>query len=952
MRTKAVLTCLSKCYLEVETERTFVNEVQLTRLGEERFENFSSIFPNAGKQLGISPRGCGVRFSPVRGGFGEVGVLRLCLGAGGSGGRGRKAVGPGGGRGAVHPGGWGGVAVGVGVCAHPGGGVCVRPDPLRALSARRRSAVSRRGPTPPLVGSGTSFDASAPSTPWWRASLWFTFLHPGLSARNIVPPDAQEDALGYCVVQEEASPYSLVNICLNTLIANLEKLCSERPDGSLCLPEHWRFPQEVADRFLGVMTWEGKLTDRTASIFEGNQLKLKLANIQRAKLSTAAFIKAFCHHKLIELDATAVNSDLSVPDILRGLCSNSWIQQNLRCLLLDSTSIPGETRKLFFGQLTGLRVLSVFNVCFYSEDLANVSQLPRLESLDISNTLVTNISALLTCKDRLKSLTMHYLKCLTMTSPQILAVIRELKYLLHLDISDHKQLKSDLAFHLLQQKDILPNVVSLDISGASYITDQAVEVFIQQRPAMQFIGLLATDAGFSDFYTTEQSLRVAGGANMNQISEALSRYRNRSCFMKEALYKLFAETFSMQITMPAMLKLVTIGMRNHPLDLPVQFTASACALNLTRQGLAKGMPVRLLSEVTCLLFKALKNFPHYQQLQKNCLLSLTNSRILVDVPFDRFDAAKFVMKWLCKHENPKMQTMAVSIISILALQLSPEQTAQLKEELFRAIRELLAIVKQKMAENLDDVTLLFTLKALWNLTDESPAACKHFIENEGLALFIHVLETFSDSAIQSKVLGLLNNVAEVKELSSSLVTEDVVKHISSLLHSKEMEVSYLAAGVIAHLASDKQLWISRDLQRHTLLQDLHATIQNWPSTSCKMTALVTYRSFKAFFPLLGNFSQPEVQLWALWAMYHVCSKNPSKYCKMLVEEEGLQLLSDIQEHQRADPQVLQFATSILDDFRMHFMNYQKHSFCQLPSTLEPSEMLPLPSYLDCCTESH
>lgn len=27
------------------------------------------------------------------------------------------------------------------------------------------------------------------------------FLHPGLSPRNIVPPDAQKDALGWCVVQ-------------------------------------------------------------------------------------------------------------------------------------------------------------------------------------------------------------------------------------------------------------------------------------------------------------------------------------------------------------------------------------------------------------------------------------------------------------------------------------------------------------------------------------------------------------------------------------------------------------------------------------------------------------------------------------------------------------------------------------------------------------------------------
>ncbi|XP_027962732.1 protein zyg-11 homolog A [Eumetopias jubatus] len=753
------------------------------------------------------------------------------------------------------------------------------------------------------------------------------FLHPGLSPRTIVPPDAQKDALGCCVVQEEASPYSLVNICLNVLIANLEKLCSERSDGTLCLPEHWSFPQEVADRFLGVMTWQGKLTDRTASIFQGNQMKLKLVNIQKAKISAAAFTKAFCHHKVIELDATAVHTDLPIPDIISGLCSNSWIQQNLRCLLLDSASIPRDSRLLFFGQLIGLRILSVFNVCFHSEDLANVSQLPKLESLDISNTLVTNISALLTCKDRLKSLTMHYLKCLTMTKPQILAVIRELKCLLHLDISDHRQLKSDLAFHLLQQKGILPHLVSLDISGGSCITDGAVELFIRQRPAMQFVGLLATDAGYSDFFTAKQGLRVAGGANMSQISEALSRYRNRSCFMKEALYRLFTETFSMQVTMPAILKLVAVGMRNHPLDLPVQFTASACTLNLTRQGLARGMPVRLLSEVTCLLFKALKNFPHYQQLQKNCLLSLTNSRILVDVPFDRFDAAKFVMRWLCKHENPKMQTMAVSITSILALQLSPEQTAQLKEELLMAVKELLAIVKQKTTENLDDVTLLFTLKALWNLTDESPAACNHFMENQGLTTFIQVLETFSESAIQSKVLGLWNNIAEVRELSSKLVTEDVLKHISSLLHSKEMEVSYFAAGIIAHLTSDKQPWMSHVLQRSALLQDLYATIQNWPSSSCKMTALVTYRSFKAFFPLLGNFSQPAVQLWALWAMYHVCSKNPSKYCKMLVEEEGLQLLCDIQKHSEADPQAQQIAASILDDFRMHFMNYQRPLLC-------------------------
>lgn len=39
-----------------------------------------------------------------------------------------------------------------------------------------------------------------------------------------------------------------------------------------------------------------------------------------------------------------------------------------------------------------------------------------------------------------------------------------------------------------------------------------------------------------------------------------------------------------------------------------------------------------------------------------------------------------------------------------------------------------------------DATLKFTLSALWNLTDESPTTCRHFIENQGLDLFVKVLE--------------------------------------------------------------------------------------------------------------------------------------------------------------------------------------------------------------------
>lgn len=56
-------------------------------------------------------------------------------------------------------------------------------------------------------------------------------------------------------------------------------------------------------------------------------------------------------------------------------------------------------------------------------------------------------------------------------------------------------------------------------------------------------------------------------------------------------------------------------MRNHPLDLAVQLTASACVLNLTRQGLAAGVPVRLLSSVIQLLLKAMETFPEQRQVR-------------------------------------------------------------------------------------------------------------------------------------------------------------------------------------------------------------------------------------------------------------------------------------------------------------------------------------------------
>uniref|UniRef100_A0A674EXR5 Zyg-11 family member, cell cycle regulator n=1 Tax=Salmo trutta TaxID=8032 RepID=A0A674EXR5_SALTR len=721
-----------------------------------------------------------------------------------------------------------------------------------------------------------------------------------------------------CVFQDEASPASLTDLCLSYVSGNLERFCAKHVDGSLCLRDSLLFPQELADQLLAKMATEGLLNDSTVGVFRSCEyLRLRRACIRTARISAEAFQRALCPHRLLELDAARVNADLTISDILQGLASNKHCQESLQRLVLTGLTMSSleEPSRHRFSSLQGLRSLSLANVDFYDAGLADVCSLPRLESLDLSNTSVTNLSPLLGLRERLRSLTLHQLKRLEMSTAQLLAVIGQLEALQHLDISDDKQFTSDVARQLLGEPGILPALVSLDVSGRKQVTDAAVKAFVEERPGMTFVGLLATDAGFSDFLNGEGILKVTGEANETQICESLHRYSERDGFVREALFHLFSLTHVMEKPRPDILKLVILGMKNHPATLNVQLAASACVFNLTKQDLAAGMPVRLLGTVTQLLLEAMRTFPNHQQLQKNCLLSLCSDRILQEVPFNRFEAAKLVMQWLCNHEDQNMQRMAVAIISILAAKLSTEQTAQLGAELF-IVKQLLHIVCQKATQGGVDATLKFTLSALWNLTDESPTTCRHFIENQGLELFIKVLESFpSESSIQQKVLGLLNNIAEVGELHEELMVQSFLDHICSLLHSPEVEVSYFAAGILAHLTSrGEAAWTLSITLRSDLLEQLHSAILKWQTPECEMVA---YRSFNPFFPLLECFHTPGVQLWAAWAMQHVCSKNAPRYCSMLLEEGGLQQLEKVQTHPDTHADVMRLTDGILESLQRH-----------------------------------
>ena len=98
------------------------------------------------------------------------------------------------------------------------------------------------------------------------------------------------------------------------------------------------------------------------------------------------------------------------------------------------------------------------------------------------------------------------------------------------------------------------------------------------------------------------------------------------------------------------------------------------------------------------------------------------------------------------------------------------------------MKKLLELVRHHVAAGQVNITLKFTLSALWNLTDESPSTCSVFLNEGGMVLFLLVLSTFpNDVSIETKVLGLLNNIAEVRELRETILVDGFVSQLRYVL---------------------------------------------------------------------------------------------------------------------------------------------------------------------------
>uniref|UniRef100_A0A8C5CXQ4 Protein zyg-11 homolog n=1 Tax=Gadus morhua TaxID=8049 RepID=A0A8C5CXQ4_GADMO len=679
---------------------------------------------------------------------------------------------------------------------------------------------------------------------------------------------------------------SLCDLCLSRVCWSLEQLCDSRADGSLRLRRAPSLPTETADQLLHKMTVEGLLNDRTVAIFrDGKAFRLRRAFIRGGPVSPGAFRLALCPHRLQELDASRLaEGHASGAEVLAALLTNPELTSSLQMLSLAGLQLgwdplgpdggpsvraagPSVRTVGGFSSLRALRTLNLADTGLTDAALEEVCSLPLLESLDLSRGAVTSLAPLLGCRATLRSLTAHGLHGLRRlpvvmpAAPGVPSVLIRLSQLRHLDLSDDR-------FEGAPDEEglILPALVSLDVSGRKAVTERVVRAFVKARPSLVFLGLLATGGSACEVLTSRENLKVTGDANETQVCEALRRYKERECFLHEALSKLITGL------MTSDLQLVLAGMRSHPSSLQVQLVASACVFSLTTQDLAEAMAPRLLAAAVDQLLLSMQSFPSHAQVQKNCILALCSDYILLEISFNRYLATKLVMTWLSSHDDPTLQKMAVAIISVLVAKLSTEETTQLGTDV-SIIRQLLGVVQQRASLGVVDNTLRFALSALWNLTDGSPAAGRHFVQCQGLELYVEVLESYcSEPSVQQKVLGLLNNLAEVEELQGDLMEEDLLDYVLSVLGDPRVgvEVRYFAGGFLAQLSSRPKAWTLRQ----ELLETIHQQLVGVPAEK----EMVSYRCFTPFLPLLRTSQPAGVQLWAAWALHLVCSHNGMPCC--------------------------------------------------------------------------
>ncbi|CAL2031339.1 CBN-ZYG-11 protein [Caenorhabditis brenneri] len=713
-----------------------------------------------------------------------------------------------------------------------------------------------------------------------------------------------------------------------SVIPRLSRLTTERVAeliGNDELPEfNHQLVASCSNDIFEVLRRKKKLSHRTLATmcsstrFQLNKIDLMGNKVELADLELCAN-QNLVSFRLGDIDYFPNTNKIQVAEVLDTALNRTTRQQLRHLDLSGRLRITSNWPQYVARKLPRLESLAFANRNTANDTLAQIgASLLNLRFLDISSTCVTDISCISSLQN-LEVLIMYNLNILKGDVTETLSNLRKLRVL---DISrkvntDYLQETSqdahlDLALGIynrsveaIESGTATPwaELRAIDMSGLSIVqfgTDRAlafVEKIIEAHPKLEQISLLATPLDSSLIEIPNRKLQVINTVSRKSILHALAHYAglDRPAFITHTLHSVYYQLQSgydkfSQEELKECLRLVCIAMEQGLSTLPVQIAGSACLYHLCKMKRIKRLSVKEVNACIERSLDAAEQYRSMTQLQKNVWLTICNDYLLHLEGIDFYRTCKVALDTMLLNRDASVERMTIAIVSIVTPKMRPAEAKALTSET-KYVHHLVKIMNDYLEAYTRDFrigherdndnalyTLKFTLSALWNLTDECPGTCRAFLEAGGVGIAFRILKAFDyHGNVQTKVLGILNNLAEVEELHlgqlckyeyiSVLISclDGLFNEVDSKGRYREVERSYFAAGILANLLTNTDGWES-EKQREEACDKLLELIEQYPVLP---SAMVSYKSFMPFCRIVQESKSNGAIMWCLWGVHHV-----------------------------------------------------------------------------------
>ncbi|XP_015042430.1 protein zer-1 homolog isoform X2 [Drosophila pseudoobscura] len=738
----------------------------------------------------------------------------------------------------------------------------------------------------------------------------------------------------------DEEPLTLKEIAYQKLCNNLDIISSCRPDNNQrLLNAGIVLPNEICDGFLeNYQRFNRPLDDNVIKLFEDTQrTSLKIVNLRNSTLSSRG-LETLMRHKLFALsmwycDMITVNSHHLLAhygDSLRSLelgISSHLLQYaepnekepvdfqltcpHLRRLVLNGVVMH---HRLQFAHLHDLGHLDLTSCVLANFSLEALVMLPNLHTLILFNVWpIANQLHAICCLRRLCTLDISISSSgnghgtYDLPDQTLEMLMDNLRHLTHLDISG-----TNLAGNGVATKESTNANANTKMEQQHFaLTDIPGLASRTQRP-LQFLGLYHT-AHWACKRHDIPALEVAGDTNEQQILTAARYYHDRPVLLTRVLndlYHLFR--FENCKDIHTALDAVLSAMDRHLKFKHMQISGSATLFYIVKGRERSKFGTLLRNHIIRTLLNGMEMHHTDDTMLRNGYLTLTQFHMPADVLFEYERLIKILLHGVSETEQEGfVQRIAIYLLNTLACQVDGRQKLFLGE--LGVVNTMLTLIKDRLTRSVFDDVMEVAWSTMWNVTDETAINCKRFLDGRGMEYFLKCLHTFPDrDELLRNMMGLLGNVAEVKWLRPKLMTQEFIEVFARLLDSLSdgIEVSYNAAGVLAHIASDgANAWTIKSPSREHVLQRMVAAIERW---NIKSERNINYRSFEPILSLVRCYETPQCQHWAVWALANLTQVYPEKYCQLVEQENGIQILNELIEHESPYCEIKRIARLVIE----------------------------------------